>query len=211
MSRTETFWSDQNVWWSSASMKMKAGTDQESLWVETETRVRALVGKVSAARDLNPEDVDDLVQTILLRLCRASFEGESDEPLGSNLLRHLTQQNAPAHYLRNCIRNQLLNEGRRDKRARKGKSAEKYREFVKRLSGGDPAREAERNEACRRVRYVVNHLLCREDRQILGWKYFDGLSSQEIAYRLKISHLAAMKRLLRARAQVKHELSNLTM
>jgi RNA polymerase sigma factor (sigma-70 family) len=209
MTQNTSFWPEQNGWWAMAAARMADKSAPEELWAEAGPRIRALIGRVNGAESLSREDIGDLTQSVLLRLCQSEAGKNLDDELEADLLQKLTQQNAPAHYLRNAIHNLMLNDSRRERRAKANNSALQYTEITKRIRDRDPAKEAEQNEACKRVRFVVNHVIGREEREILVLRYFDGLMPEEIAKRLKLSHAAVLKRLFRAKNRVKIELSNL--
>lgn len=208
MSQDPDFWPEHNTWWTRAVIRLAEGDGTGTFWEEVEDRIRALLRVVAGGRDLTQEEADDLVQEVLLRLCQGRNEG--DTHCGVSLLAGLRRASGPAHYLRTAIENLLFNETRRDRRARATRAAERYMEFVGRLREHDPAHEAGRREAARRVRFVVNHVVAREDREVLVLKYFHGLDTGEIARQLRITRAAVLKRLFRARERVRAELSNPT-
>lgn len=208
MSANDTFWPDHNGWWTTAAARMADGTASDEVWEEAGDRIRTLLSRVEGGRDLKADETDDLVQAVLLRLCQG--EAVADAATDGGLLSRMTRANAPAHYLRKTIRNLLTNEGRRERRARTTRAAERYAEFVKPLQERDPANEAGRREVCRRVWFVVYHIIGREDREVLVLRYFDGLTTRQIARRLKITHGATVKRLFRAKNRMRFELSNPT-
>ncbi len=62
----------------------------------------------------------------------------------------------------------------------------------------DPVRSAERLQLVLLIQGVVDHLPARQG-NALEWKYVQGLSVEEIAARLEVSHAAAQSLLARAR------------
>ena len=62
----------------------------------------------------------------------------------------------------------------------------------------DPARAAERDQLGQLIRAILDYLPARQG-NALEWKYIQGLSVEEIAARLEVSHAAAQSLLARAR------------
>jgi RNA polymerase sigma factor (sigma-70 family) len=190
----QSFWRQNNRWWKEASRQMMCtGLKGERLatadWDEANRRLWCLSYRVVDADDLGADDRADLVQEMLLKL------------QDSVLLTKLTAVDAPAHYLAEVMRNLIRNEDRRRRRVRR--AAPRCARRAETAETDRPDQQAEQKELRARARYVVNHVLRREDRQILWWFYKDELPVAKISKLLGISEMAALQRLSRARKRLR--------
>jgi len=186
----KTFWVDHNAWWRCAAQRMADGTATNEDWDEANRRLWCLTRWVPGGKDLRAHDREDLVQTVFLGL---------QQP---GLLRRLAEVDAPAHYLATMMRNHLQNERKREQVGRR--ASRWYAELAKpRDDQQCPDRKAARNELHAKARYVVNHVLSAEDRKLLTWFYWEGLSAAAICKRLGITEVAVLQRLVRARKRAR--------
>ena len=184
------FWTEQNSWWRAATRRMAAKEAKPEDWDEANRRLWCLTYRRDATHRLGAHDKDDLIQTVLLRLQE------------QKLINRLAGLDAPAHYLVRLMENATRNERRRRTPRR---AAIRFRDLFRQTQDQRPDHQAELNELCAKVRYVVNHVLRAEDRKVLWWFYRDESSVAEIAGRLKVTETAALQRLSRARRRLREE------
>jgi len=189
MAPHESFWWEANTWWKRMAKHVadKVATGQE--WEEARNRLWDLSRKVSKINRPDLENKLDLVQDVLLKL---------QEPW---LAERLLEIDAPAHYLARMISNRLRNDHEQERAARYANKC--YARRIANHENLSPEQLASRKESTDQARIIVNHVVPANDRKLLVWYYWDGLSASEIAARLRISEVAGWQRLVRARVRVK--------
>lgn len=186
----EGFWPKANGWWRRMVGRVQRASATSTHWDKANRMLWCLTWRVPEAMELAPEDREDLVQTMMVRLQE------------EKTLCRIAAVDAPAHYLARMMRNELRNGNNRKRAERRAVRANSYAgEHARR--DGRPDRIVEWEEECRKVRYVVNHMVKAQDRKLLWLYYKDGLRAWEIGERLGLTELAVLQRLARARLRVR--------
>lgn len=100
------------------------------------------------------------------------------------------------------MRNMLRNDQARSRKAQR--VFRRHDELVK-IFEPRPDQEAARKEWLAKVRFVVFHVLSADDRKLLSWYYWDGMTAGQIGGQLRISEAAVLQRLVRARRRFHQE------